>query len=192
MSFRISKAGLQIAPEIYDLIEQRILPGAGISSQHFWSSLAAIIHDLTPRIRQLLKRRDELQASIDRWHRDRAGTAFDLPGYRTFLREIGYLQPEGPDFQITTSNVDPEISLIAGPQLVVPVMNARYALNAANARWGSLYDALYGTDVIPEAEGCQRGPAYNPNRGAKVISFVRDFLDQCFSLAKGNEAQAVA
>jgi malate synthase len=192
MVSRINKGTLQIAPELHHLVEDRILPGTGVASEHFWKALESIIHDLAPKIRALLQRRDELQSRIDAWHKSHSGQAFDAEAYRKFLSDIGYLQPEGPDFQITTTNVDREISRIAGPQLVVPVMNARYALNAANARWGSLYDALYGTDVIPETGGCERTTVYNPRRGARVISFVRDFLDQSFPLAKGQHMGAAA
>jgi malate synthase len=192
MNARVEKAGLQIAPEIQDLAETRILPGTNVSAEQFWTSLAAIVRDLSPKLRALLRRRDELQAKIDAWHQNRSGSAFDASEYKRFLREIGYLQPEGPPFRITTANVDRELSHIAGPQLVVPVMNARYALNAANARWGSLYDALYGTDVISEADGCQQSAAYNPKRGAKVIAFAREFLDQTFPLIKGSHRDGAA
>lgn len=189
---KVSKETLQVAREIHDLLEERILPGTQVSPKRFWQSLAGIIGDLAPKIRALLKRRDELQAQIDAWHKAHTGNRFDGKAYRGFLTEIGYLQTEGPDFQISTTGVDPEICEIAGPQLVVPVMNARYALNAANARWGSLYDALYGTDVIGETDGCEKGAAYNPKRGARVISFVREFLDDCFRLNRGSHRDAAA
>lgn len=191
MTGRINQSGLQIAPEIHDLIQKEVLPGTTITPQQFWGALAVIVRDLCPKLRELLKRRDELQQKIDAWQKSYKGSAFDPAEYRRFLNEIGYLLPEGPPFQITTPNVDLEISQIAGPQLVVPVMNARYALNAANARWSSLYDALYGTDAISETDGCERSTAYNPNRGAKVIAFARDFLDRTFPLAKASHRDAV-
>jgi len=190
MSARINTTGLQIASEIHDLVENELLPGTNVAAEQFWKGLATIVHGLTPKLRALLKHRDELQSKIDAWHKSQNGKALSAAEYKRFLTEIGYHQPEGPPFQITTTNVDPEISQIAGPQLVVPVMNARYALNAANARWGSLYDALYGTDAISEAEGCERSSAYNPKRGAKVIAFARDFLDQTFALTKGSHRDA--
>jgi malate synthase len=166
MTDRIQAQGLAVARVLYDFINQEALPGTGVDQERFWSALAAIIADFVPRNRALLARREELQAKIDAWHLERRGQLFDAAAYRSFLEEIGSLEPEGPDFSATTANVDAEISTIAGPQLVVPVTNARYALNAANARWGSLYDALYGTDAIPEDGGAERCVAYNPARGA--------------------------
>jgi malate synthase len=192
MDSHFPRGTLRVAPELADLVESRILPGTSISAEKFWDSLGSIVHDLAPKVRELLKVRDQLQARIDAWHGQHAGSAFDVAAYRKFLVEIGYLLPEGPDFQINTGSVDAEISEVAGPQLVVPVMNARYALNAANARWGSLYDALYGTDVISEADGCKKSTAYNPKRGAKVIAYVRDFLDQTFPLGQGSHRDATA
>src|SRR6266850_6559423 len=192
MTTRVNKEGLQVAKELHDLIEERVLPGTGIGSAHFWKSLEEIIRDLSPKIRSLLERRNELQTKIDAWHKSCAGKPLDAEDYKEFLSQIGYLLPEGPDFQVSTGKVDEEISQVAGPQLVVPVMNARYALNAANARWGSLYDALYGTDVISEADGCQRSGTYNPKRGARVISFAREFLDQGFPIATGSHQEAAA
>jgi malate synthase len=183
---RIQVGGLQVAAELHRFIENEALPGTGIAPQQFWSALDAILHDLAPRNRALLAKRDALQAKIDGYYRAQRGKPADFAGYKSFLQEIGYLLPEGPDFAVATANVDAEISTTAGPQLVVPVMNARYALNAANARWGSLYDALYGTDAIPDADGAERGAGYNPKRGAKVIAFARDVLDKAAPLAEGS------
>jgi malate synthase len=183
MSQRVQVGGLQVAKELYDFINTEALPGTGVEVEQFWSRFDSIVHDLAPRNRELLAKRDALQAQIDAWHRDNRGDAFNFDAYKSFLQEIGYLLPEGEDFTATTENVDPEMATMAGPQLVVPVMNARYALNAANARWGSLYDALYGTDAISEANGAEKGQGYNPARGAKVIAFGRDFLDQSAPLA---------
>jgi malate synthase len=182
MTDRIEAAGLLVAPELKAFVADEALPGTGIDEAAFWRSFSEIVHDLTPKNRALLEKREVLQDKIDAWHRTHGAPA-DLAAYRAFLTEIGYLLPEGPAFQVTTADVDPEIATIAGPQLVVPVMNARYALNAANARWGSLYDALYGTDAISHADGAGRGEGYNPKRGEKVIGWARDFLDQAVPLA---------
>ena len=190
MSSRVNESDLQVAQPLHDLLKSRIAPGTGIAPESFWAALASIVAELGPENRRLLQKRDELQAKIDAWHRARQGQPHDPAAYRRFLGETGYLLPEGEDFQITTANVDAEIASIAGPQLVVPVNNARYALNAANARWGSLYDALYGTDVISEADGCERAGAYNPRRGAKVIAFAREFLDQAAPLTQGSHKDA--
>jgi malate synthase len=192
MTHRTPQGGLQVAAVLNDLLTQRICPGTGLAPAAVWAALEKIVADLAPRVRVLLAKRDDLQAQIDAWHRQHAGAPHDAAAYEKFLREIGYLLPEGADFSATTANVDAEVALIAGPQLVVPVTNARYALNAANARWGSLYDALYGTDVIPEAEGCGKAGGYNPKRGAKVIAFARRFLDQAAPLASGSHADATA
>ena len=172
----IEKHGLSIDRDLHDFLVDEALPGTGVNADSFFSGFSQLVHDLAPRNRELLEKRDALQARIDAWHREN-GAPSDLTAYRSFLEEIGYLVAEGPDFGVTTANVDPEIASIAGPQLVVPVMNARYALNAANARWGSLYDALYGTDAIAEDGGAERGGGYNPVRGARVIDWARDFLN---------------
>ena len=179
---RIEKYGLGIDQQLHDFIVEKALPGTGVEAEQFFSGLATLFADLAPKNSALLAKRDDLQAKIDQWHRDN-GAPSDLAAYETFLRDIGYLLPEGGDFSVATENVDPEIKAIAGPQLVVPVMNARYALNAANARWGSLYDALYGTDVIAETDGAEKGKGYNPQRGEKVIAWARDFLDQSAPLS---------
>jgi malate synthase len=190
MTERLSSAGLNIAKTLYDLVKDEISPGTGIDPDGFWRSFAAIVAELGPRNRALLARRDELQAQIDAWHRGNRGGSVDAGAYRAFLADIGYLVAEGPDFSVTTANVDPEISRIAGPQLVVPVSNARYALNAANARWGSLYDALYGTDVIPDEGQLARGNGYNPERGAEVIARAAAFLDQVAPLNRGSHRES--
>ncbi|MBK6736938.1 MAG: malate synthase G [Haliea sp.] len=189
---RIIQGGLQIAPVLHTLLEQDIAPGTGIAPQHFWQGLETIVNTLGPRNRELLQQREILQAKIDAWHRANPGPEYDRAAYKAFLEEIGYLLPERPDFQISTENVDAEVALLAGPQLVVPVMNARYALNAANARWGSLYDALYGTDVIPEDDGAERAGGYNPVRGDKVIAYARRFLDKHCPLTGGSHSDATA
>ena len=183
---------LKVAKVLDQLLTLKICPGTGLQAQDVWAALEETVADLAPKLRALLARRDHLQARIDAWHTEHAGRPHDAAAYKKFLIEIGYLLPEGPDFAITTANVDPEVAVVAGPQLVVPVTNARYALNAANARWGSLYDALYGTDVISDADGCEKSGSYNPKRGAKVIAFAREFLDQTAPLAKGSHKDAVA
>jgi len=177
--------GLDVAAALRDFIETEALPGTGVEPTRFWSSLEAILRDWAPRNAALLARRDEMQARIDAWHRANPARPVDLAAYKAFLTEIGYLLPEPEDFHVGTTDVDAEIAHVAGPQLVVPVSNARYALNAANARWGSLYDALYGTDAIPETDGAERGRGYNPQRGAKVIAFARGVLDRAAPLAGG-------
>jgi malate synthase len=192
MPKRIECAGLQIDEALHSLLVQEIAPGTGIEPDHFWHGLADIWAALGPENKRLLGERDSLQAQIDQWHRDHREESFNAEAYEAFLREISYLHPEPAPFSITTNNVDPEIATIAGPQLVVPVMNARYALNAANARWGSLYDALYGTDAIPEDGGAERGGAYNPVRGERVIAWARDFLDTHCPLAGGTHSDATA
>jgi malate synthase len=192
MSERVVIDGLQIAQPLHDLVRDRAAPGTGIEPEAFWSALAAILRDLAPRNRELLEQRDALQAQIDTWHVERRGQPHDAAAYQAFLQQIGYLVPEGNDFTIAIGDVDPEIATIAGPQLVVPVNNARYALNAANARWGSLYDALYGTDVLGEEDGCERGSGYNPKRGDRVIAAAAAFLDQSAPLASGQHGEVTA
>ncbi|HAV5430150.1 TPA: malate synthase G [Acinetobacter baumannii] len=187
MTARIQKGKLAIAKELYDFIENEALPGSGLDSETYWKNFEQVVVDLSPKNKALLAKRDELQAKIDEWHRN---NKFELGAYKAFLTEIGYLLPEVEDFQITTENVDEEIALLAGPQLVVPVRNARYCLNAANARWGSLYDALYGFDVISEEGGAEKGKGYNPVRGAKVIEFAKNFLNEIFPFAQGSHADA--
>ncbi|WP_281684263.1 malate synthase G [Thalassobaculum salexigens] len=190
MTERVEVGGLQVAKELYDFAVNEALPGTGVEAAAFWDGLGAIVHDLAPRNAALLARREKIQEEIDAWHKANPGPIGDLDAYKAFLKEIGYLVEEGPDFKVDTANVDPEISSIAGPQLVVPVMNARYALNAANARWGSLYDALYGTDAISEEGGAEKSGGYNPARGAKVIAWARKFLDGSAPLAAGSHADA--
>jgi malate synthase len=176
---------------LYDFVTEEAIPGTGISPETFWRGFASLVRRLAPVNASLLARRDELQSHIDAWHREHPGTQFDPASYRRFLLEIGYLEAPPAPFEIRTSQVDPEIATIAGPQLVVPVNNARYALNAANARWGSLYDALYGTDVIARAEGAPPVTGYDPARGAEVIAFARRFLDEHFPLASGSHGEAL-
>ncbi|GHD73350.1 malate synthase G [Vogesella fluminis] len=192
MTARIQSHRLQIAANLYHFIEQEALPGAGLASEAFWQGFDAIVHELGPKNRALLAERDRLQAAIDEWHRAHPGPIADMAAYKAFLTEIGYLQPVPADAQISTSNIDSELAEQAGPQLVVPVMNARYALNAANARWGSLYDALYGTDAISEDDGATRAGGYNAVRGGKVIAFGRAFLDQAAPLEGGSHQDAAA
>ncbi|MDP6709040.1 MAG: malate synthase G [Alphaproteobacteria bacterium] len=192
MTDRIQKGGLRIARVLHDLVADEITPGTGIDPDAFWAALEAILDDLGPKNRALLETRADIQAKIDAWHLARKGQPLDADAYKTFLAEIDYLRPEGDDFEITTADVDPEISKIAGPQLVVPVMNARYALNAANARWGSLYDALYGSDVISNEGGAEPGDSYNPARGVKVMAYAGEFLDQAAPLAEASHGDAVA
>ena len=183
---RVTIGSLSIDPALEALVREEIIPGLGLDAEDFWNSFSQILNDLTPRNRELLEKRDRIQQQIDDWHLNRMGKPHDPQAYQEFLRSIDYLVPEGPDFKITTTGVDPEISQIPGPQLVVPVSNARYALNAANARWGSLLDAAYGTDVIPETEGAERGISYNPQRGEKVFGFVHGVLDASAPLAEGS------
>jgi malate synthase len=189
MSDRVDISGLSVDRALYDLVEE-ISAGTGVETPSFWQSLAQIVGELGPQNAGFLQQRDHLQTQIDAWHKANPGPV-QLDPYRTFLQEIGYLVPEPDPFKITTENVDDEIAVIAGPQLVVPVDNARYALNAANARWYSLYDALYGTNIILEVDGCKKTAKYNPVRGQQVIRYARDFLDQAVPLATGSHAYAV-
>ncbi|WAJ42659.1 malate synthase G [Mycobacterium sp. Aquia_216] len=188
MTDRVSAGNLRVARELYDFVNNEALPGTDIDPDSFWAGVDKVVADLTPQNQSLLNTRDELQAQIDKWHRHRVIEPLDAEAYRQFLTDIGYLLPEPDDFTISTSGVDDEITTTAGPQLVVPVLNARFALNAANARWGSLYDALYGTDVIPESDGADKGSSYNTIRGDKVIAYARKFLDQAAPLASGSWA----
>ena len=178
----INKGSLSVSIVLEAFLKSEVLPGLDLSEDHFWNSLENIINEFSPRNKELLDIRESMQVKIDAWHLANPGLEKNFDVYKDFLRDIGYLVPEGEDFKISTDNVDPEIAFIAGPQLVVPVMNARFALNAANARWGSLYDALYGTDMISEDNGASRAGAYNPVRGEKVIEFAKNFLDENFSL----------
>ncbi|MCK9466681.1 MAG: malate synthase G [Thiopseudomonas sp.] len=191
MTERVQVGGLQVAKVLYDFVNEQAIPGTGIDADKFWEGATKVLQDLAPKNRALLEKRDALQAKIDEWHLARKGQAHDAVAYKAFLQEIGYLLPEAADFQASTQNVDDEIARMAGPQLVVPVTNARFALNAANARWGSLYDALYGTDVISEAEGAEKGKGYNKVRGDKVIAYARAFLDKAVPLAAGSHADSI-
>lgn len=192
MTDRVTVGDLRIAKPLYDLIANEVAPGTGINVDDFWNEFDGIIRDLAPINHQLLQIRDEIQTKIDSWHIEHAGKPHDASAYKQFLIDIGYLVPEGEDFDISTHNIDPEIATIAGPQLVVPVNNARYALNAANARWGSLYDAFYGTDVIPDSNGLEKGNTYNPRRGAQVVKLASAFLDEAVPLAGGSYADTTS
>ncbi|MBC7415693.1 MAG: malate synthase G, partial [Herminiimonas sp.] len=196
MTARTTCHGLQVATVLYRFIEDKVLPGTSVDSAAFWTGFDAIVRDLTPKNAALLAERDRLQTEMDQWHRANPGPITNMAGYRAHLESIGYLTPVPAHVAATTNNVDAELAVQAGPQLVVPVLNARYVLNAANARWGSLYDALYGTDAIDENEGATRvGPAgesYNPARGAKVVAFARNVLDQAVPLAKGSHRDSTA
>ncbi|MCA8373041.1 malate synthase G [Burkholderia multivorans] len=187
----IDHDGLQVAPALSQFIENEALPGTGIDTAAFWRGFSALVHDLAPRNRELLAERDRLQSELDAWHRAHPGPVRDLAAYRAFLEQIGYLVPTPANVAATTANVDSEIATQAGPQLVVPLSNARYALNAANARWGSLYDALYGTDALPEDNGAERTATYNPTRGQRVIDYARNVLDNAAPLAGASHRDAL-
>jgi malate synthase len=191
MTEYVQSGGIQIAKELYDFINDSAIPGTGLEAQDFWANFDKVANELAPKNRMLLAKRDALQVKIDAYHSERLGQSHDAVKYKAFLQEIGYLLPEGVDFSATTVNVEPEIALMAGPQLVVPVMNARFALNASNARWGSLYDALYGTKAISEDEGATKGPGYNQVRGDKVIAYARGFLNDSALLAAGDHADSI-
>jgi malate synthase len=190
MTDRVTVGNLRVAKVLYDFINNEALPGTDIDPDSFWAGVDKVVTDLSPQNEDLLARRDDLQAQIDKYHRQHVIEPIDPGGYKEFLTEIGYLQPAPDDFTITTAGVDDEITTTAGPQLVVPILNARFALNAANARWGSLYDALYGTDVIPEDDGAEKGASYNKVRGDKVIAYARRFLDEATPLASGGWSEA--
>ncbi len=175
---------IEIASELHGLVNKEIIRGTGVNADHFWRALAGIIHDFAPGNTKLLKKRDQLQKRIDKWHIERRGRKHNRAAYKKFLKEIGYLAEPVSDFSINTGNIDDEIATIPGPQLVVPLDNARYVLNAVNARWGSLYDALYSTDTISEANGCKKIKKYNPIRGDRVIERSRNFLDRHFALER--------
>jgi malate synthase len=192
MTEYVAHGGLKIAKPLHDLVRDEIAPGTGVRPDSVWTLLDTLVRTLGPKNRALLAKRDELQAEIDGWHVARRGQPFNAAEYKAFLQQIGYLLPEPPDFRIETENVDDEIARIAGPQLVVPVMNARYALNAANARWGSLYDALYGTDIIPEEPGREKGSSYNPARGELVVARAAEFLDQTVPLAGASHRDVIS
>jgi malate synthase len=190
MTARTNVHGLQVATELYQFIEDKVLPGTGVASAAFWAGFDKIVADLAPKNAALLAERDRIQTEMDAWHTANPGPITDMPAYRAHLDKIGYTVPVPADTKVTTSNVDAELATQAGPQLVVPILNARYALNAANARWGSLYDALYGTDAIPETDGADKGKGYNPVRGAKVIAWARNFLDQSAPLEGASHKEA--
>jgi len=192
MADRIEENGLLVASELHGFIENEALPGSGVEPQAFWSGLAGLVKTFGPKTKEALVRREDLQAKIDAWHKEHPGSNYDFAEYKAFLKDIGYLEDEGPAFKIETRNVDPEIATIAGPQLVVPVMNARFALNAANARWGSLYDAYYGTDVIAETPGLEKTAKYNTARGAVVMEKAAGFLDDAVPLEGAKHADVAA
>jgi len=190
MTERVQIGGIQVAKTLYDFVNNEAIPGTGVDADKFWAEFDKIVNELAPRNRELLAKRDAIQEKLDKWNREHKGKKLDMAEYKAFLKDIGYLVDEPEDFRISTANVDPEVATMAGPQLVVPIMNARFALNAANARWGSLYDALYGTDAIPEDDGAEKGPGYNPVRGARVIEWARNLLDNSAPLANGSHKDA--
>ena len=190
MTERVQLGGIQVAKNLYDFVNNEAIPGTGLDADKFWAEFDKIVNDLAPRNRELLAKRGAIQEKLDSWNSDHKGQKLDMAAYKSFLKEIGYLVDEPADFHISTANVDPEVATMAGPQLVVPIRNARFALNAANSRWGSLYDALYGTDAISEDDGAEKGRGYNPVRGAKVIKFARNLLDNSAPLASGSHKDA--
>ena len=187
---RVVQGDLEIALPLYEFVQDELLPDSGIDSAHFWTALQGIVESLGNKNRDLLDKRDSLQSQIDEWHRARRDKAHDPAAYKAFLHEIGYLVDTPDSVELCTDSIDPEIATTAGPQLVVPLDNARYVLNAANARWGSLYDALYGTNAIAQDNGCEKTRKYNPIRGDRVINYSRDFLDRHFALENGSHRQA--
>ncbi|MGO1503160.1 MAG: malate synthase G [Marinobacter sp.] len=190
MTERVQLGGIQVAKNLYDFVNNEAIPGTGLDADKFWAEFDKIVNELAPRNRELLAKRGAIQEKMNGWNSDHKGQKLDMAAYKAFLKEIGYLVDEPDDFRISTANVDPEVATMAGPQLVVPITNARFALNAANSRWGSLYDALYGTDAISEENGADKGPGYNPVRGAKVIEFARNLLDSSAPLASGSHKDA--
>ena len=190
MTARTTVRDLKIANELYHFVNQEVLPDLGVAPATFWQGFSSLVTDLAPKNAALLAERDRLQKELDTWHGANPGPIKDMRAYRAFLEGIGYLVPNPASVQVTTANVDDELAVQAGPQLVVPILNARYALNAANARWGSLYDALYGTDVIAETKGLEKGSKYNAKRGAKVIEWARHVLDRCAPLKKGSHVNS--
>jgi malate synthase len=190
MTDMIRHGDIEIARILYAFVNDEALPGTGVSPDHFWDGAGRIINALAPKARALVAERTALQGAIDDWHKARRGQPHDADAYRRFLADIGYLAPDVEDFTVATADVDDEIARIAGPQLVVPMSNARYSLNAANARWGSLYDALYGTDAIPETDGAERGKAFNPRRGERVVAWAKAFLDEAVPVFGGSHAEA--
>ncbi|MER2127472.1 malate synthase G [Solibacillus sp.] len=191
MTNYVNVGNLQVAEQLADFINTRVLPGSGVEQEAFWAGLDQLIHELAPENKALLARRDELQEKINAWHIENKDS-FEFESYKTFLQDIGYLEPKIEDYQVDTENVDDEVAIQAGPQLVVPVSNARYAINAANARWGSFYDALYGTDVISDEDEAEAGKGYNPVRGNKVIAYAKDFLNKAAGLQQGSHADATS
>src|SRR6202008_1701349 len=192
MTARTNVHGLQVATELHRFIEEKVLPAAGVASDVFWKGFDAIVSEFAPKNIALLAERDRLQAEMDKWHKAHPGPIADMPAYRALLESIGYLLPQPKDVKATTTSVDADLGLQAGPQLVVPILNARYALNAANARWESLYDALYGTDAVPETGGAEKDKGYNPVRGGKVIEYARNMLDNAAPLADASHREVTA